>query len=80
MPKYYVKCGNHSLILNAESPRFAALDFLDKIKLPSASQSQTMEFGGLVGDTVYLNETGFESAAQMGYRFLDLVIDLSGES
>ena len=73
MPKYYVKSGELNCVMVSESPRFAALDSLERCTEGSEVTPVSL------GTSFYVNETGFDSEPEVCFDTEEIIIEAGWE-
>ena len=73
MPKYYVKSGDLNCVLISESPRFAALDSLERCTEGSEVTPVSL------GTSFDINESGFDSKPEVQFDTEEIIIEAGWE-
>tara|TARA_Y100001963_G_scaffold57108_1_gene79852 strand:+ start:3238 stop:3483 length:246 start_codon:yes stop_codon:yes gene_type:complete len=73
MPKYYVKSGELKCVLISESPRFAALDSLERFTEGSEVTPVCL------GTSFYVNQSGFSSEPEIQFDTEEIILEAGWE-
>ena len=73
MPKYYVKSGELNCVLVSESPRFAALDSLERFTEGSETAPVCL------GNSFDVNQSGFNSKPEAQFDTEEIILEAGWE-
>ena len=73
MPKYYVKSGELNCVLGSESPRFAALDSLERFTEGSEVTPVCL------GTSFDVNQSGFSSEPEAQFDTEEIILEAGWE-